>query len=302
MLCLGYGVARRPSCCWPTRGDGAWAAAGPDGQRRRGPQAEIDALLSEPGVMPPARWSAPRRAGTLLSVPFWHAPALVHWGGQGVARRCSPARWPCGAAAAPSSSTAWPGGADAGPGLVTALLFGAAGPAPGGRMLVVPAGPGVLTVFYVSLLFTFNDSFGRAGARASHRLRRRPERQSIGVSLAMASASHLAPWRPKLTWARASAPRLPASAPRLRRTWCGTPTGPRAGRLRCASAMAGGAAAGGPARRAIRRSTRPAPTMPQPAAALPGLLVLPRIARAEALLRGVSHFSAPRAVRRRSGS
>ena len=24
--------------------------------------------------------------GALLSVPFWHAPALVHWGGQGVAQ------------------------------------------------------------------------------------------------------------------------------------------------------------------------------------------------------------------------
>ncbi|MFX8047562.1 hypothetical protein ABTK64_19815, partial [Acinetobacter baumannii] len=33
-------------------------------------------------------WGLLTRLGlvTLLSVPYWHAPALVHWGGQGVAQ------------------------------------------------------------------------------------------------------------------------------------------------------------------------------------------------------------------------
>ncbi|MFN5165982.1 MAG: BPSS1780 family membrane protein, partial [Pseudomonadota bacterium] len=42
----------------------------------------IDALLAEPGVSAGAMLLL--GLGTLLSIPFWHAPALVHWGGQGV--------------------------------------------------------------------------------------------------------------------------------------------------------------------------------------------------------------------------
>jgi hypothetical protein len=63
--------------------------------------------------------------------------------------------------------------------------------------------------------------------------------QSTGVSLAIASASHLLPWRPKLTWARASAP-LPSSVsdhafaelgvehrlPHAQALWPGTAAGP----------------------------------------------------------------------------
>ena len=30
--------------------------------------------------------------GALLSVPFWHAPALVHWGGQGLTQALPPCR------------------------------------------------------------------------------------------------------------------------------------------------------------------------------------------------------------------
>ena len=41
-------------------------------------------MLSEPGVALAAFTGAV--LGSLLAVPFWHAPALVHWGGQGVAQ------------------------------------------------------------------------------------------------------------------------------------------------------------------------------------------------------------------------
>ena len=46
------------------------------------PQAEVDALLDEPGVTAAALTALV--LGTLLSIPFWHAPALVHWGAQSV--------------------------------------------------------------------------------------------------------------------------------------------------------------------------------------------------------------------------
>jgi hypothetical protein len=45
-------------------------------------QPQIDALLSEPGVATGALLAVV--LGVALSVPFWHAPALVHWGGQRV--------------------------------------------------------------------------------------------------------------------------------------------------------------------------------------------------------------------------
>jgi hypothetical protein len=44
-----------------------------------------------------------------LSIPFWHAPALVHWGGQGWASRSSSAASRSGATRAPSACTGSPG-------------------------------------------------------------------------------------------------------------------------------------------------------------------------------------------------
>ena len=71
------------------------------------------------------------------------------------------------------------------------------------------------SAFYVSLWFSFVDNFGSPDDDAPGppiASRRTSEAclaacsQVIGVSLATASASHLAPWRPKLTCARASSP------------------------------------------------------------------------------------------------
>ncbi len=104
---------------------------------------------------------------TLLSVPFWHAPALVHWGGQGPAQ-----------ALFSSSLALWRSkGACVVYGLswvalvmvfavVTGLMLGLLGMRGLAGMLAVPAGLFFATVFYVSLIFTFNDSFGGSGSRA----------------------------------------------------------------------------------------------------------------------------------------
>jgi hypothetical protein len=97
----------------------------------------------------------------LLSVPFWHALALVHWSGQGAAQ-----------ALFSSTVAVWRAkGAFVVYGLswaalsmlffiftgVALALVGAAAMLP---WLLIPATLIFTTVFYVSLLFIFNDSFG----------------------------------------------------------------------------------------------------------------------------------------------
>jgi hypothetical protein len=134
----------------------------------KGPSAqrEVDALLSEPGVSVAALLGL--TLGSLLSVPFWHAPALVHWGGQGVAQSLfssALAVWRSKGALTVYMLT-WAAlimlfGVGA------ALVFGLLGAGQLAGLASVPAGLLFTTVFYISLLFTFNDSFGSAGPRAA---------------------------------------------------------------------------------------------------------------------------------------
>jgi hypothetical protein len=98
---------------------------------------------------------------TLLSVPFWHAPALVLWGGQGVWQslfsstlgvwRAKGAYLLYGLAWAAASAVL---------SLTVGLLAGALG-ARSSIVLIVPALALTLsTAFYVSLWFSFVDCFG----------------------------------------------------------------------------------------------------------------------------------------------
>ncbi|MDP1647752.1 MAG: BPSS1780 family membrane protein [Rubrivivax sp.] len=122
-------------------------------------QSEIDALLAEPGVTTAVILALV--LGTALSVPFWHAPALVHWGGQGVAQALfssTLAVWRCKGAFF-TYALAWAGVIGLF-GLLAALLFGLLGMPQLANVLGVPAGLTFSTVFYISLLFTFTDSFG----------------------------------------------------------------------------------------------------------------------------------------------
>ena len=125
------------------------------------PPSEVDALLAERGLTAAVLVGA--GLGTLLSVVFWHAPALVHWGGQGVAQ-----------ALFSSTVAVWRSkGAFFVYGLTwlaivmvfgatVALVFGLLGARAVGSFLALPAGLLFSTVFYVSLIFTFHDSFGGA--------------------------------------------------------------------------------------------------------------------------------------------
>lgn len=126
-------------------------------------QAEIDAVLAEPAL----RWAMAWRlvVTSLLSIPFWHAPALVWWHGQGVAQSLFSSWLACwrnrGAFAV--YGLAW---------AFTIVLFGLAAGTVfallGAPQLVplaaIPAGLMFSTAFYVSLYFTFSDSFAAAAA------------------------------------------------------------------------------------------------------------------------------------------
>jgi hypothetical protein len=123
--------------------------------------AEIEALLSESGLQSAVLIGLV--GGALLSVPFWHAPALVHWGAQSVGQALfssTLAVWRCKGAFL-VYSLVWTA-VIIGFGITTALVFGFLGMAQTGTLLALPAGLMFSTVFYVSLLFTFNDSFGGA--------------------------------------------------------------------------------------------------------------------------------------------
>ena len=124
---------------------------------------QLDALLAEPG----ATWGALLLLvlGTALTVPFWYAPALVHWGAQGAGQALfssTLALWRSKSAFVLYGLT-WAGltflvGAG------SALLFGLLGLRGLATLVALPAGLVFSTVFYVSLLFGFNDTFGNAAA------------------------------------------------------------------------------------------------------------------------------------------
>jgi hypothetical protein len=126
--------------------------------------AQMGAVMSDPSIS--AAVTVFDLGMALLSIPFWHAPALVHWGGQGVGQALfssTLALWRNKGAFA-VYGLAW-----AGIGIPLAMVL---------RILLAVFGTGSLglgfalallmavwTLFYVSVLFTFNDSFGNAPER-----------------------------------------------------------------------------------------------------------------------------------------
>lgn len=123
------------------------------------PQAEMDALLAERGMVAGTLFGVGLLA--LISVPFWHAPALVHWGHQSLGQALfssTLAVWRCRGAFLVYLLT-W-AALVLGFGLLSALLFGLLGLGAAGQLIALPAGLFFSTLFYVTLIFTFNDSFG----------------------------------------------------------------------------------------------------------------------------------------------
>ena len=100
---------------------------------------------------------------SLLSVPYWHAPALVHWGAQGVKQALfssTLAMWRSKGAFALYMAT-WLA-VLLGVTLTAATLMQLLGLEAGIPLLSLLLGMLFSAVFYISVLFTFNDSFGGA--------------------------------------------------------------------------------------------------------------------------------------------
>lgn len=96
----------------------------------------------------------------LLAVPFWHAPALIHWNGQGVAQSLFSSTLACwrNRGAFTVYSLTWAGLIVA-IGLVGSLIFALFGRPQLFTVAAVPLSLVFTTVFYVSLYFTFADCF-----------------------------------------------------------------------------------------------------------------------------------------------
>lgn len=127
-----------------------------------GSQAELDAILAEPGVNQAV--ISGLLLASLLSVPYWHAPALVHWGGQSAGQALfssTLAVWRCKSAFL-LYGLSWVGLMMA-IGFIAALALMVLGTGRAGYFLLLTLNLLVTTAFYVSLLFTFNDSFGGGG-------------------------------------------------------------------------------------------------------------------------------------------
>lgn len=121
-------------------------------------QAELEEVLADPRLT----WGLVTRFGlaAVLSVPFWQAPALVHWQGQGVGQALfssTLALWRCKGAFV-TYALAWLAVVLAF-GAVAALLFTLIGARQLAGVAAMPAALIFSTVFYVSLVFTYDGCF-----------------------------------------------------------------------------------------------------------------------------------------------
>jgi hypothetical protein len=123
------------------------------------PQAEVDALLADRSLL--GGVIAMGTLTLLISMVFWHAPALVYWGQQSVAQSLfssAVAVWRSRGAFVVYGLTLL------GVGLVlqlgVAALHALLGPGLLLSLASSTAGMAYSAVFYTTLVFTFNDSFG----------------------------------------------------------------------------------------------------------------------------------------------
>ena len=128
-------------------------------------RAEMQTLLADPSLT----WGMVTRFGLAgaLSIPFWHAPALIYWQGQSVGQSLfssTLALWRCKGAFF-AYSMAWVAVIMVF-GVLAALLFTLFDARQLAGLVAMPAGLMFSTVFYVSLLFTYNGCFSIGKAEA----------------------------------------------------------------------------------------------------------------------------------------
>ncbi|HET6599183.1 MAG TPA: BPSS1780 family membrane protein [Burkholderiaceae bacterium] len=129
--------------------------------------ASSDAVAS-PLVSPRLELGLLLRFGlaALLSVPFWHAPALVHWDGHGCAKALFSSTVACwrNKGAFTIYSLTWAGVIMV-LGALTNLVLALFGQFELIALTAVPLSLILSTVFYASLYFTFADCFGASDTR-----------------------------------------------------------------------------------------------------------------------------------------
>lgn len=132
------------------------------GTRDEAANKEIDALLADPQLHR-GMWLRFGLTG-LLAVPFWHAPMLVWWHGQGAAQALFSSTLACwrNKGAFALYLLAWLATV-AVFGVVAGLLFTMFGAPQLLAVAALPAGLLFSTAFYVSLYFTYADSFAQSG-------------------------------------------------------------------------------------------------------------------------------------------
>lgn len=154
VLCLSYALAMLLIGLLADWVDGGSTR---DLQKLIADNADSEAI-AQAATDPRLLWGMCARLGlvTLLSVPYWHAPALVHWGGQGVAQALfssTLALWRNKAAFA-LNALLWGGLLLAVAGIVS-LGFGLIGLTQLAPMVLMASGLLLSTVFYASLYFSF---------------------------------------------------------------------------------------------------------------------------------------------------
>lgn len=158
LLCLGYAGAMLVIGLLADWMDGGSTR---DLQRLVAENADNEAIANA-ATDPRLFWGLATRMGLmgLLSVPYWHAPALVHWGGQGVAQALfssTLALWRNRAAFA-FNMLLW-GGLLMGVASAVSLVFALIGLAQFAPVVLMATGLMLSTVFYASLYFSFVDCF-----------------------------------------------------------------------------------------------------------------------------------------------
>ncbi len=124
---------------------------------------EVGALLADPRLQ--GGMLLRFALAALLALPFWHAPALVHWAGQGAGQAIFSSTVACwrNRGAFLVYGLAWVG-VILGFGVAANLLAALLGSPRLIALAAVPTGLLFSTVFYVSLYFTFVDCFADDGA------------------------------------------------------------------------------------------------------------------------------------------
>ena len=158
LLCLGYAATMLVIGLLADWVDGGSTR---DLQKLIADNADNEAIANA-ATDPRLFWGLATRLGlmSLLSVPYWHAPALVHWGGQGVAQSMfssTLALWRNKGAFA-VNMLLW-GGLLMAVASSISLVFALIGLSQVAPVVLMATGLMLSTVFYASLYFSFVDCF-----------------------------------------------------------------------------------------------------------------------------------------------